>query len=217
MTDRKSIGSEALMSKLMDGEISELELHRLLKETERSDELREQWSAWHFASDLRRGVDVDPIGLSLADRIAHEIDAGTSNTASPTAANESRWSMVKQFAVAACAAVFVIAVVPFTQQSQSVQPEQAVAFQSVDQPIYNLNSQWALPQMAPQTVSAEMSPFGPSVEANGAAQAELSAEARLEQQRIQRLMSEYMWLHAGKAGMNTSSSARAYLQVAPKQ
>lgn len=215
MTNRSETTNDALMSKLMDGEISELELHRLLKATEADDELRSQWSTWHYSSDVRRGVDVDPIGLSLADRIASEISEQPQAEVTELASNDSRWGALKQFAVAACAAVFVIAVVPFTQQdTPSAQGD--TAFQSVDQPVYNLNQQWELPQVAPQAVAAEVSPFAAPLSNNAIPNQTMSAEALAEQQRVQRLMSEYLWLHAGKAGMNNSLSARSYLQVAPR-
>ena len=215
MADHSESSNEALLSKLMDGEISELELHRLLKAIDNDDELRAQWSAWHYSNDVRHGVDVDPLGLELADNVASELGRRVSEEAQSVPANDSRWAAFKQFAVAACAAVFVITVIPFTQTPSNAEPD-VMAFQSVDQPVYNLNQQWELPQLSPQAVSAEVSPFSNSLVSAANPNETLSEEALAEQQRVRRLMSEYLWLHAGKAGMNNSSSVRAYLQVSPR-
>jgi len=215
MTDHSEKNPEALLSKLMDGEISELELHRLLKATESDDELRMQWSSWHYSNDVRQGVEGDLVGLSLADRVAAEIGQGRSEKLEETPANDSRWSVFKQFAVAACTAVFVIAAVPFMQGTQNTE-EPLTAFQSVDQPVYNLNQQWSIPQSSPQAVAAELTPFGAPLSSSTSPSGAVPEEVLVEQQRVQRLMSEYLWLHAGKAGMNNSSSVRAYLQVAPR-
>lgn len=204
--------NSALMSKLMDGDISELELHRLLKAMDSSDELRAEWAQWHMERDSYHGVDVELLDLSMADRVSAAIgDEEYAESVAP-AANDSWWQSAKQLTVAACAAVFVIALVPMLGE-QSSDSSTLPAFQSVDQTVYDLNEQWSLPSVPVQTVAAQ-SGYAPTTLAQPSLNNE-SAASLEEQQRVQELMGAYMMLHATKAGINTSS-VRSYLQVAPR-
>ncbi|RMA79327.1 sigma-E factor negative regulatory protein [Umboniibacter marinipuniceus] len=223
MTNTNNSTSE-LMSKLIDGEISELELHRLLRAADENDEVRSHWSELNLQqSALNEHVDAN-LGLDLANRIRAEIGDEVLVDEAPTTVQKlhARWlKPAGQFAVAAAVAALVVVISPLTQ----TQSDEALipGFQSVDEPLYSLNAELALPQLATRQVSTQISgapltlsstgaPAGHSIiQPNGAI-----LQSPEEQQRIQLLMSEYLRLHVERAGPNTASSVRTYLQAAPE-
>lgn len=124
------------LSALIDGEISELELRRLLKSNdEEYATLRENWSTYHMAS-AAINKDIPAIQLrDLSSNISAAIDdepvyAGSA----PTVSKKSIWSGVGRFAVAASVAGAVVLGVQFAPNdlnkqiaevdSVSVQPAQ---------------------------------------------------------------------------------------------
>lgn len=223
MTNSSNSTSE-LMSKLIDGEISELELHRLLRAADESDEVRGHWSELNLQqSALTEPVDAN-LGLGLANRVRAEIGDEVVESDAPLVVQKlhARWlKPAGQFAVAAAVAALVVVISPLTQ----TQSDEALipGFQSVDEPLYSLNAELALPQLptrqvstqisgAPLTLSSTEAAAGPTIiQPNG-----VMLQPPEEQQRIQLLMSEYLRLHVERAGPNTASSVRTYLQAAPE-
>ncbi len=223
MTNSSNSTSE-LMSKLIDGEISELELHRLLRAADESDEVRGHWSALNLQqSALTEPVDAN-LGLGLANRVRAEIGDEVVESDAPLVVQKlhARWlKPAGQFAVAAAVAALVVVISPLTQtqSDETLIP----GFQSVDEPLYSLNAELALPQLptrqvstqisgTPLTLSSAEAAAGPTIiQPNG-----VMLQSPEEQQRIQLLMSEYLRLHVERAGPNTASSVRTYLQAAPE-
>ncbi|WP_226702589.1 sigma-E factor negative regulatory protein [Microbulbifer elongatus] len=117
------------LSALMDGEASELEIQRLLKESDASgSDLQERWSRYQLAGSVLRGDKVAPVDLGLAASISAAIadEPSLADSAQPSAANDSGdtgrsrwWRPLSRGAVAATVA---FAAVLGVQQIQSPQP-----------------------------------------------------------------------------------------------
>lgn len=117
------------LSALMDGEASELEIQRLLKESDGSgSSLQECWSRYQLAGNVLRGEKVAPVDLGLAASISAAIadEPCLAEPAQPSAANDSSetgrsrwWRPLSRGAVAATVA---FAAVLGVQQIQSPQP-----------------------------------------------------------------------------------------------
>ena len=117
------------LSALMDGEASELEIQRLLKESDASGgDLQQRWSRYQLAGNVMRGEQVAPVDLGLAASISAAIadEPSLAETAQPASANDARdgavrsrwWRPLSRGAVAATVA---FAAVLGVQQMQSPQ------------------------------------------------------------------------------------------------
>jgi len=221
-----SDAQQELMSKLMDGEISELELHRLLKDCESNDEMRAYWSELNLVQSANNFDEVEVVsGTSFADSVRAKIEGPQAAEVVEETTAKSWWRPVSQFAVAASVAALMVAAAPLVSVNSNNETSEFVAFQSDDETIYDLNAVLALQTPQNQQVSAQNDYVGSSLnqadrnlmaslDQGGFVAEPKSAE---EQERIARLMSEYMILHANSAGLNSTSSVQNYLQVAPKQ
>ncbi|USD20310.1 sigma-E factor negative regulatory protein [Microbulbifer variabilis] len=116
------------LSALMDGEVSELELQRLLKASSASEELGERWSRYQLAASVMRREQVAPVNSSLAANISAAIDLEEplSQTGSGGAVaangliNNRWWRPLSRGAVAATvafAAILGVQQITDTQQS----------------------------------------------------------------------------------------------------
>ncbi|MBB5209985.1 sigma-E factor negative regulatory protein [Microbulbifer hydrolyticus] len=117
------------LSALMDGEASELEIQRLLKESDASSSgIHERWSRYQLAGNVLRGEKVAPVDLGLAARISAAIadEPAFAEPAQPSAANDtgdagrSRWW--RPLSRGAVAATVAFAAVLGVQQMQAPQP-----------------------------------------------------------------------------------------------
>ena len=117
------------LSALMDGEASELEIQRLLKECDASgSDLQQRWSRYQLAGNVMRGDKVAPVDLGLAASISAAIadEPSLAESAQAPAANDaadtgrSRWW--RPLSRGAVAATVAFAAVLGVQQMQSPQP-----------------------------------------------------------------------------------------------
>lgn len=115
------------LSALMDGEASELELQRLLKERDVSGgDLSQRWSRYQLAASVMRGEKVAPVDLNLAASISAAIAdepplvaALEPEAANDSAATRSRWW--RPLSRGAVAATVAFAAVLGVQQMQAPQ------------------------------------------------------------------------------------------------
>ncbi|WGL16707.1 sigma-E factor negative regulatory protein [Microbulbifer bruguierae] len=122
------------LSALMDGEANELELQRLLKESEvnggvSAEDLNQRWSRYQLAASVMRGEKVAPVDLGLAASISAAIadEPPLSQPAEPQSANDggdssggNRW--LKSLSRGAVAATVAFAAILGVQQMQAPQP-----------------------------------------------------------------------------------------------
>jgi len=104
------------LSALMDGQASELELRRLLKQSDNAA-LRQQWQRWQIARAALHGQKQSLAPLNLAERVSaalHEPPA-----AAPISRNRhGLWRVAGQWAMAASVTLAVLGGVRFYQSSQ---------------------------------------------------------------------------------------------------
>lgn len=87
------------MSALMDGEASEMELRRLLKED--SPELREEWARQHMARSVLHDEPVRPMSFDLQAAVRTAIDEESVHSAAPTGWRRQLASLAVAASVAA--------------------------------------------------------------------------------------------------------------------
>ncbi|WP_226664876.1 sigma-E factor negative regulatory protein [Microbulbifer aggregans] len=113
------------LSAMMDGEASELEIQRLLKESSAgggADDLGQRWSRYQLAASVMRGEQVAPVDLGLAASISVAIDEEPAHHVQPdVAANDAGarsrwWRPLSRGAVAATVAFAAVLGVQQIQQ-----------------------------------------------------------------------------------------------------
>lgn len=94
-------GLEQSLSALMDGEVTELELRRLLRESE-DPQLRERWQRWQLAREAMHGrPSPAAIDVSAAVRAAIEQDEHSATTTRPAARfGWARWAVAASVTLA---------------------------------------------------------------------------------------------------------------------
>lgn len=127
MTDTRAKQQlEESLSALMDGEISELELRRLLKASDEDyAELRDSWAASQMASSAMKkdvpAIDLRDLSASISAAIdeepAHSTNSVDSKKENTKASKQSLWSGVGRFAIAASVAGAVVLGVQFSPNS----------------------------------------------------------------------------------------------------
>jgi len=117
----KDIQNESL-SALMDGEVDELALHRVLKDMEKDTEMRAQWARFHVAQDIMKGGDAEYAHIDLSKGVMDAIAAEQ-----PIAQIPQKKPWLKSLAGLSVAASVTVAVVlgarfnPLTQDQGSNQ------------------------------------------------------------------------------------------------
>ncbi len=116
-TSVKNVLDESL-SALVDGEISELELRRLLKADDQAfEELRGRWSSYQMTSASMKddvpNVAFTDLSASISARIADEDSHSLTSNSSTKNRKQSIWSGVGRFAIAASVAGAVVLGVQF--------------------------------------------------------------------------------------------------------
>ena len=185
MREKNAMGESTResLSALMDGEASEIELHRILSRVEDS-ELRAAWSGMHRNSDLMRGS-AEIVNIDISGAVRRSVG----NIGSVPAAG--RWSggmrrSLASFAVAAS----VTAVVVFSGQQLLTSPD-AGAPRSIGSPGL-VNSPGAVPVRAS---------FGSRQEESSRV-LQPAAGAGYQEMARQRLR-KYSQAHAEEAALNT--------------
>ncbi len=112
MTQRNNThhGNE-MLSALMDGELTELELHRVLKEVDGDVEARETWARYQVVGSVMRGDDIKVSRFDLSGRVMAALDDEPALQVSGAVAgskNVGLWGNVTRFAVAASVASLAV-------------------------------------------------------------------------------------------------------------
>jgi sigma-E factor negative regulatory protein RseA len=105
-----------MLSALMDGEASELEVMRLLKAVESDDALRASWMRYQLVASMvrKQAVQHPLISLELADRVVSSLQVSPES--------DSSWHRsVVRLAIAASVALVVVTTVHWQQSRQSGQ------------------------------------------------------------------------------------------------
>jgi len=212
MSDHKERLDQSL-SALMDGEATDMELHRLLKEVSEGSELRDKWKRYHMVSSALKGdAAITPIDYSAA--ISAAIDEEPSHRQSVLAGFVGS---AGRFAIAASVAlVAVLGVQQLNSPLDSVAPvsefagiEQvdeenvgpAIQFPSGFQPIINA-----------RTVSAggnnKSSQFVTSV-----IEVRQQAERNYSEAQLRAYMNDVMARHSNHAALNSNQGMLPFARL----
>ncbi|MGS2718200.1 sigma-E factor negative regulatory protein [Eionea flava] len=205
------------LSGLMDGEISELELRRLLKANDGDFQvLRKKWSRYHSASAVNRSDDAvgfSTIDLSLA--ISSAIDEEpTYGEKSASAAKKSgvrqMWSGVGRFAVAASVAGAVVLGVQF---SPSGLDNQIVDSDPVTLPSASSPSSFGQGIPSDTVVSTVSNEATSSLVNEQRAPITLNEDTKEQLKQAEEQVNRLMLEHAQNASQNTQQGVLPYARV----
>ena len=177
------------LSAMMDGEASELELQRLLRECGQSDGLRDDWRRYQLVSAVLRQQAVEPaVTVDFAQRVGQALVS----EAAPAASSRlpSWWPEVARMAVAASVAVVVVTAVQWQRQ-----PEQMAAVSPT--PVVAQASQVQTNQIQANQVQV----VGASPVSLLSGQQQMGA-ANAQRQQVQ--FERYLQYHLERASLNDS-------------
>ncbi len=210
------------ISALVDGEVSEMELHRLLKASDTDGEVRETWSRYQQVSSAMRGDLHDAPMIDLSASIREAIDAEESYTAAPTAGGW--WQKAGRMAVAASvAAVMVVTAQMVGLGGESFDQQVADSGQVssseellVPNPAANLPAGFQVPSVSARTVSSH--PRMPAQEASPryypvVTKAQPIATTKAPAPEVQTYLQRVMEIHADHAALNSSRGMLPYARV----
>ena len=79
------------MSAMMDGEIEEFELRRVIKRTSDEQALKDKWQRYHLAQDVMQGRDVQVSGsIDLVSRVSAALESEPSFSSTAIASSEAK-------------------------------------------------------------------------------------------------------------------------------
>ena len=217
MTDPEQRIAESI-SALMDGESTELETHRILKEvgsaTVNKQGARSKWQRYHIASSIMTGAPVAKIDLSAA--IAQAVDL--EETHRPSSLQKFTGS-ASRFAIAASVAMLAILGV---QQFSTVEPSGSDALQfaevavTADQqnngPAIQFPSDFQ-PNIQARTVSAggnnkvSQKPLVPVI------QVRQTVSQQYSEQEVRAYLNDIILKHSSHAALNSSQGMLPFARV----
>tara|TARA_B100000446_G_scaffold46105_1_gene42085 strand:- start:53306 stop:54013 length:708 start_codon:yes stop_codon:yes gene_type:complete len=219
---QQASGMKESVSALVDGEVSEMELHRLLKASETDAEVRETWSRYQLASSAMRGDLAGAPMIDLSASIREAVDAEETYQTSPAAAGW--WQKAGRMAVAASvAAVMVVTaqMVGLGGESFDQQVADSGEVSSSDEllvpnPAVNLPAGFQVPSVSARTVSSH--PRMPAQEANPryypvVTKAQPIATTKAPAPEVQTYLQRVMEIHADHAALNSSRGMLPYARV----
>lgn len=216
------------LSALVDDEASELEVHRLLLESEKDPSLRTRWYRYQLARAALRGETVAAsCAVDLSDQIRAAIsrldqDELSDDVSQASAANDTPktkqtrwWANAGRFAIAASVAgvVLITAQQMNWMGGQGAGPAIADGEQTVAPAV--TPSPLSTPTINVETVSSGDSLLpSPRVRAVPAPSSTLSAEQqRLQEEEIRSYLQGLMQEHAESASQNSASGLMPYVRV----
>ncbi len=210
------------VSALVDGEVSEMELHRLLKASETDGEVRETWSRYQLASSAIRGdLAVAPM-IDLSASISEAIEQEETYKVAPKATG---WLQnAGRMAVAASVAAVMVVTVQMVglggdNIDQQVADSGEVSSSEellVPNPAVNLPAGFQVPSVSARTVSSH--PRMPAQEASPryypvVTKAQPMATTKAPAPEVQTYLQRVMEIHADHAALNSSRGMLPYARV----
>jgi len=182
------------ISALMDGELDEMSLHRLLKSDE-DQAVRETWSRYHMARDAMKGEVSEFVGLDISASVSAALDDEaplTQNTLKEKAA--TWWKPVAGLSVAASVAFAVIVGAQFGADGFAPQAEIA--------------SKTEVKIVTPEITKVK----GPTMLANSS-NTPVNAEQQKELQQAQERLNSYLKQHAQDSAIGQGRTAMPFARV----
>lgn len=211
------------LSALMDGELSELELRRLLKHGVDDPRLLEKWQRMHWVRSVMRGEQREPgmraINLDLTQRVAAALEQEETHQNSPVPGHKAapvagwREAVARPFAsVAIAASVSAMVVVGWQSlnQAPSVNPAaNAVLVQAQAAG----NPATAFIQGASGAMPVAQSYYSTQRLASQQGAAQQLEVIRISDQQYDERLRRYLISHSGNAAQHTASGTYSYARA----
>lgn len=220
----RTSGMNESLSALVDGEVSEMELHRILKATETDDALRETWSRYQVAGSAIRGDVAGMPMMDLSASIREAIDSEDTHSLTATAPSNGWFQKMSRMAVAASVAAVMVVTAQMVGIGGGVEQEQIAdtggAISSDDllvpNPAATLPAGFQAPSVSARTVSSHprmpvqetQSRYYPAV-----TKAQPAASAQMPAPEVQAYLQRVMEIHADNAALNSSRGMLPYARV----
>ncbi len=209
------------LSALMDNEASELELHRILKQSEADDSLKQQWSRYQMAaSAMRKEVSEGPF-MDLSASISAAIDAEEAHQMPDSDESSPKKTgflhSIGRFAIAASVAGAVIISVQTTQQGGDVAE---VASHSLDAAPSSLSlpAGYKAPELSARTVSVDPSAKDfTQRETRNIILLPKKANVPVTDKGIHKQLNQYISEHSEHAALNSGRGMMPFARVAPTE
>lgn len=203
MADQNKQGMETI-SALMDGEVSEFELHRVLKEIVQDDELRHKWQRYHMVSAALKS-ELPPRMVDLSDNICAAIDAEPSHSGK---ADFSRFvKPLSRFAIAASVTAIAVLGVQRYQVGQleqgTVNPVAAIDVSAEDGRELFVPRAYRTPEI-PLSYVNKTNQFTaePAEQRPVIILQKVQTDAQFDQKLLQNRLNELLLQHADNAALN---------------
>lgn len=181
------------LSALMDGELDELALHRVLKDVENNPEMREAWSRYHVGRDAMKGTENQFLNLDISSQVSAAIQ-NESMDADSQGSNKSWFKAVAGLGIAASVTFAVVLGARFNPLVDT----------GVDQQLAN--------KTEVKIVKPDTQPFkGPSMIAHSPSAVEGLDETELQQ--AQERLNSYLKQHAQDSALGQGRTAMPFARV----
>lgn len=180
------------LSALMDGELDELALHRILNELDQNPELKQTWSSFHLQRDAMKGELNSFSGFDISAAVSQSIQEQDSILISQPSKAKSWFKAVAGMSVAASVAMAVIIGVKFNQVGV--------------QPGLELADKTEVRFITPEISSIK----GPTMLAQTPPALDVS---EVELQQAQERLNSYLKQHAKDSAMGQGSTAMPFARV----
>jgi len=210
---------EESLSALVDGQVSELELQRLLKACEQGDELKKTWGRYQVASSVLKGEPVSFANIDFASRvsaaIAEEEALSGVGTVAQKAASGWRYQLGRVALVASVAGGMVLSVQHFgagTQPSSQVAAAAPAAAPAAS-PTVNLPSTIINPAVSARTVALQSGFETRPQESRRVTFQSHQAASAIPEEEVTRYVNQMIQAHSDHAAMNAGQGVLPYARV----
>lgn len=221
---QRASGMNESLSALVDGEVSEMELHRILKAAETDGGLRETWSRYNVAGSVMRGDVAAVPMMDLSASIREAIDSEDVYSVAATPDANTWFQKMGRMAVAASVAAVMVVTAQMVGVGGGLEQEQIAnsgAVTSSDDllvpnPAATLPAGFQAPSISARTVSSH--PRMPIQEAQPryypvVTKAQPTVSAQVPAPEVQAYLQRVMEVHADNAALNSSRGMLPYARV----
>ncbi|MGH1371816.1 MAG: sigma-E factor negative regulatory protein [Cellvibrionaceae bacterium] len=218
---QRASGMNESLSALVDGEVSEMELHRVLKATESDEQLRENWSRYNRVGQAMRGDLPQAPMMDLSASIREAIDAEDSHQIKASSSWAQKMSRVAVAASVAAVMVVTSQMIGVGGEFDDAQVADAGVAVSSDEllvpnPAASLPAGFQVPSVSARTVSShakmpvqESQPrYYPVV-----TKAKPTPTTQAPAPEVQAYLQRVMEVHADNAALNSSRGMLPYARV----
>lgn len=210
---------EESLSALVDGQVSELELQRLLKAMEQGTDLKATWGRYQVASSALKGEPVSFASIDFASRVSAAIaEEENVTSASPSVVQKVanwRYQLGRVALVASVAGGMILGVQQFGSGSPQVAQVAAVSTAPAQSasPSVNLPSTILSPSVSARTVALQSGFETRPQESRRVTFQSRPAAPAIPEEEVTRYVNQMIQAHSDNAAMNSGQGVLPYARV----